>query len=111
MSMINFKISITPKEAYDMLLDLDSAELVYDELKSPSEGKKIAILVFEKYYFRSENRAALTVTIDNFDGVTSVTAIATGSSQGLIFNFDWGAADNFVESIRKVFKEYIIEYC
>lgn len=109
MSMIYFKISITPKEAYDMLQDLDSAELVYDELKRPAEGKEIAVLVFEKYYFRSENRAALTVIIDNFNGVTSVTAIAAGSSKGIIFNFDWGAADNFADSIRKVFQGYIVE--
>ena len=109
MAEINFKISITPKKAYDKLQGLDSAELVYEELKRPVEGKEIAILIFEKYYFRSENRAAMTVIIDNFDGVTYVRAIAAGSSQGFIFNFDWGAADNFVESIRKVLKEYVIE--
>ncbi|HCJ56102.1 DUF6054 family protein [Lutispora sp.] len=109
MAEINFKISITPKAACDMLQELDSAELIYDELKRPAPGKEIAILVFEKYYFRSENRAAMTVIIDNFEGVTYVKAIAAGSSQGFIFNFDWGAADNFVESVRKVFKEYILE--
>jgi len=92
-----------------MLQGWDSAELVYDELKRPAEGKEIAVFIFEKYYFRAENRAALTIIIDNFNGVTSVTAVATGSSQGLIFNFDWGAADNFAESVRKAFKGYIIE--
>ena len=54
MADINFKISITPKAACDMLQELDSAELIYDELKRPAPGKEIAILVFEKYYFRSE---------------------------------------------------------
>lgn len=109
MAQLDFNISLTPSEAYNMLQDFDSAELVYDELKSPGKGKYIAIMVFEKYYFRSENRAALTVIIDNFHDITSVTAIASGSSQGLIFNFDWGAGDNFVESVRKFFKDYIIE--
>lgn len=109
MAEVSFKISITPKEAYDMLQEADSLDLVYDEFKRPVAEKEIAILIFEKYYFRAENRAALTVVIDNFNGVTSVTAIVAGSSQGLIFNFDWGAADNFIGSVRKIFKEYIIE--
>ncbi|HHY77679.1 MAG TPA: hypothetical protein GX498_04110 [Clostridiales bacterium] len=109
MSQLNFNISLSPREAYNKLQDFDSAELVYDEFKSPGEGKYIAIMIFEKYFFRSENRAALTVIIDNFRNTTSVTAVAAGSSQGIIFNFDWGAADNFVESVRKFFKDYIIE--
>lgn len=109
MAEVSFKISITPKEAYDILQEDDSLDLVYDEFKRPVAEKEIAILIFEKYYFRSENRAALTVIIDNFNGVTSVTSIAAGSSKGIIFNFDWGAADNFAESVRKVFKDYIIE--
>lgn len=109
MAEINFKISVTPREAYDMLQDLSSAELIYDELKHPAEGKEIAILIYEKYYFRAENRAALTVIIDDFSGITSVTAVAAGSSQGFIFNLDWGAADNLVESIRKALKDYVIE--
>lgn len=109
MVQLNFNISLTPREAYNLLQDFESAELVYDDFKSPREGKYIAIMIFEKYYFRAENRASLTVIIDNFHDITSVTAIASGSSQGFIFNFDWGAADNFAESVRKFFRDYIIE--
>ena len=109
MAQLNFKISLTTREEYNMLQDFHNAELVYDEFKSPGEGKYIAIMIFEKYYFRSENRAAMTVIIDNFADTTSVTAVAAGSSQGIIFNFDWGAADDFAESVRKFFKDHIIE--
>jgi len=109
MAQLNFNISLTPREAYNLLQDFESAELVYDDFKSPGEGKYIAIMIFEKYYFRAENRASLTVIIDNFHDITSVTAIASGSSQGFIFNFDWGAADNFAENVRKFFRDYIIE--
>jgi len=93
MSQLIFNISLSPREAYNKLQDFDSAELVYDEFKNPGEGKYIAIMVFEKYFFRSENRAALTVIIDNFKGTTSVTAVTAGSSKGFIFNFDWGGQE------------------
>lgn len=108
MAVIEFNVSITPRETFDILNEEVDAELVYKEIKNIDEGKEFAVLVFEKYYFRSENRAALTVIIDNFDGLTSVRSIAAGSSKGMIFNFDWGAADNFAESIRGKLEQYII---
>ena len=108
MAVIEFNVSITPRETFDILNDDIDADLVYKEFKNVDKEKEFAVLVFEKYYFRSENRAALTVIIDNFDGVTSVRSIAAGSSQGFLFNFDWGAADNFAESIRKKLEQYII---
>ncbi|MDR3600461.1 MAG: DUF6054 family protein [Desulfosporosinus sp.] len=36
-------------------------------------------------------------------------AISTGSSEGMIFNFDWGAADSFASSVQKVLERFIIE--
>lgn len=108
MAVIEFNVSITPGETFDILNDDTDADLVYKELKNVDKGKELAVLIFEKYYFRSENRAALTVIIDNFDGFTYVRSIATGSSKGFLFNFDWGAADNFAESIREKLEKYII---
>lgn len=108
MAVIEFNVSITPRKAFDILNDDTDADLVYKELKHVDEEKEFAVLVFEKYYFRSENRAALTVIIDNFDGITFVRSIAAGSSKGIIFNFDWGAADDFAESIREKLEQYII---
>lgn len=72
-------------------------------------NKYIGTMVFEKYYFRVSNRAALVVIIDNIKGTTGVRAISTGSSQDMIFNFDWGAADNFTNSVRNILEEYIIK--
>ncbi|MEQ7050938.1 DUF6054 family protein [Paenibacillaceae sp. P-4] len=54
-------------------------------------------------------RAALIVMIDNLRGVTNVRVVATGSSEGLIFNFDWGAADDFASSVESILEEYIID--
>ena len=108
MAVIEFNVSISPQDAYNILRREISAELVYDELKKTDNGMEIGILVFEKYYFRAENRASLTVIADNFDAITSLRVIAAGSSKGMLFNFDWGAADNFAESVRKILIQYII---
>ncbi len=108
MAVNEFNISITPKEAYHILNNEVKAELIFKEIKSTDEGKEYAVLVFEKYYFRAENRAALTIIIDNMDGVSSVKAIAAGSSKGLFLNFDWGAAYSFAESVKEILNKYII---
>ena len=49
---------------------------------------------------RSSNRASLTVTIDNFEGETKVHAVASGSSEGMFMRFDWGAGNNFANSVE-----------
>lgn len=108
MSQSNFNVNISPKEAFIAVHDAENADLVFEEFNQLDDGRQIGILVFEKYYFRSKNRAALTVIMSNFTGVTSVRVVATGSSEGLIFNFDWGAADNFVRSVEDILADYII---
>jgi hypothetical protein len=108
MSKINFNVSITPQEALDLVkVNLDG-ELVHEEYNAVDQDRLIGTQIYEKYYFRSKNRAALIVIIDNLKETTNVRAIATGSSYGLIFNFDWGAANNFVSSVEKILTDYMI---
>ncbi|HVJ47989.1 hypothetical protein [Desulfitobacterium sp.] len=33
--------------------------------------------------------------------------MSQGSSQGLIFNFDWGASDSFAFRIKEILQDYI----
>ncbi|NIK75499.1 hypothetical protein FHS15_000599 [Paenibacillus castaneae] len=108
MSKDSFNISIAPIEALHLVRDQQNADLVHEEYNELGEGRFIGTQIYEKYYIRSKNRAALIVIIDNINGVTNVRAISTGSSEGIIFNFDWGAADNFVSSVEKILGEYII---
>ncbi|XEC94399.1 DUF6054 family protein [Paenibacillus tarimensis] len=108
MSKNNFNISLKPPEALVLVKNGQDADLVHEEYNAVGD-KFIGIQVYEKYYFRSSNRAALIVIIDNIKGVTNVRIVSTGSSQGLIFNFDWGAADDFVSSVEEILGEYIIE--
>lgn len=109
MSKYVFNVSISPEEAYDLIKQEENAELIDEELIELKDGSYIGTLIFEKYYFRTSNRAALIVVVDNINGKTRVKSIATGSSQGLIFNFDWGAADNFAGSIKDILSKYIVD--
>lgn len=109
MSKINFQVNLSPAEAYSLVVEHQNAELVHEELHELGDGRITGTLIFEKYYFRTKNRAALIVIIDNLQGFTDVRCIATGSSEGLIFNFDWGASDDFANSVADILGAYIIE--
>lgn len=109
MSIYNFKVSISPREALELVKQNGNADLVHEETHDPGKGICIGTLVFEKYFMRVKNRVALVVIIDNIYGQTDVRAISTGSSEGMIFNFDWGAADSFASSVQKILESFIIE--
>ena len=109
MSKYNFKVNIDPEAALGIVKGHQNSDLVHEEFFDLGEGRSTGTLIFEKYYFRASNRAALIVIIDNLQGFTEVRSISTGSSQGMIFNFDWGAADNFANSVKESLREYIIE--
>lgn len=109
MSVINFKVNIAPVEAFSLVRENQNADLVHEEFHDVGNGKSIGTLIFEKYYFRSKNRAALIVITDNIKGYTDVRAIATGSSEGLLLKIDWGAADDFAQSVKDILENYIID--
>lgn len=106
MSKSSFKIRLQPEEALQLVRGHQNADLVHSEFHSLDNGKAIGTLIFEKYYFRSKNRACLVVIIENLQDTTEVRAVSTGSSEGLFFNFDWGAADNFVRSVEEILEDY-----
>jgi len=108
MSKSSFNVSIAPSQALELVKNYEDADLVYEEYHE-LDGKCIGTQIYEKYYFRSRNRAALIVIIDNFNGPTNVRAVATGSSDGMVFNFDWGAADHFASSVEKILEKYRID--
>ena len=102
-----FYVNIEPKEALGLIKAQQTAELIGQEAFDLGDGKYIGILIYEKYYFRSENRAGLTVIVDNINGETKIKSIASGSSKGMIFKFDWGAGDNFALSVYNILREYV----
>lgn len=109
MSKCKFIVDLIPLEVIIKIRNEESADLVHEEFHDLGGGKYSGTLIFEKYFMRAGNRAALVVLVNNFNGKTMVTSVATGSSQGMLFNFDWGAAADFAESVRRILKRYITE--
>lgn len=107
-----FNVSIP----YDEALSLINREVVdesitgeridYYSLTGPNETHCI-VAVYEKHYYRAGNRLTLTVTIDDFKGVTRVHSISGGGGEGF-FRFDWGASESFAGVVRKALHDYII---
>lgn len=109
MSKCVFKVIVSPLEALHIVKTQQDADLIHEEIHDLGDKKYIGTLVFEKYFMRVGNRAALVVTSDNLNGETEVRAIATGSSEGFFFKFDWGAADDFASSVKEILEDYIIK--
>lgn len=109
MSNDNFKVSLDALTTLETIKNGQDSELVHEEIVDVENGKMVATLIFEKYFIRAKNRAALVVILDNLENYTDLRVISTGSSQGMIFNFDWGAADSFVNSVRRSLEGYIID--
>ncbi|MFH5835573.1 DUF6054 family protein [Proteiniclasticum sp. C24MP] len=62
----------------------------------------VYIMVFEKYYMRSSNRASLTVVVTAENDAIIVDAIGAGGGQGVVFKWSWGAEESFVSSIENI---------
>lgn len=109
MSKSSFIVSLKPSQVMDKVKGEENSDLVYEEFNDIGSGKYNGTLIFEKYFMRAGSRAALVVLVNNFNGKTIVTSVATGSSQGMLFNFDWGAADSFAEGVKRILRSYITE--
>ena len=109
MSQCKFTVSLIPMQVMVKIKAERFATLIYEEFHDMGNEKYCGTLIFEKYYMRAGNRVALVVLVNNLNGKTEVTSVATGSSQGMLFNFDWGAADSFADSVKRVLESYITE--
>jgi len=113
MERTDLYVNISPEEAadkvYSKIVQSVSGELIDEYRRSMPDGKKMIMLVFEKYYMRSSNRAMLTFLADNFDGKTKVHLSAGGGGNGMIFRFDWGAGGSFMGLAKKALEEYICD--
>jgi len=109
MSIYSFKVSKSPMAAFEHLKSNINYELVHEKIYHIDENMSSIIVIYEKYFMRNSSRASLVVTINNFNGVTEIESISSGSSQGMIFNFDWGAGDQFANSVKNLFESYIMD--
>ena len=81
-----------------------SCELV-EALSRQIGGGRLRLMVFEKYFMRSSNRASLTVAVSGDDGRVMVDAISAGGGQGVFFRFSWGAESDFVGTVESLLRE------
>jgi len=112
MSVREFTVTISPTAAMDAIEKFVvggsiSGTLVDRYVRRLGEHE-IHVVVLEKYYMRSSNRASLTVTLDNLGGQTKVHAVASGGSEGMFMRFDWGAGNNFANSVESALGSYIV---
>jgi len=70
------------------------------------EDTSIAMLVFEKYFWRNKSRASLSVLVVAKDQTIKVTAISSGGSLGVFLNISWGAENAFVKMISEIIEPY-----
>lgn len=112
MSVKDFTVKISPNEAADLIqseiLRGNISGTLVDHYVRTTGSSEVHVLIMEKYYMRSNNRASVTTTIDNFDGSTRIHVVAAGSSEGVFFRFDWGAGNNFATSVERALEQYII---
>ena len=109
MEKMDFYVYLSPREAAEKVKEavtagLCAGEILDEYVRILPDGKEIIMVLFEKYYMRSGNRATLA---DNLEEHTRVHLSAGGGGQGIIFRFDWGAGASFSTSARDALAEYI----
>lgn len=86
----------------------------YDQYNIINDSKVNDItyfLVVEKFFYRTSNRASLSIVISEFDEVTSIIeAVGSGGGQGWIFKFDWGVKASFESAIPKILEQNNIHF-
>ena len=75
-----------------------SMELV-DENTYMTGEIQILVRVYDKYFMRNSSRASLSLTVVGNDDSVYISAIGAGGSQGVIFNFSWGAESELVDIV------------
>lgn len=56
------------------------------------------VMIYEKYFMRSSNRASLTLTLIETGGVVTANVMASGGGQGAWHRFSWGTEESFAQS-------------
>ena len=74
---------------------------VVEESIYVSHPLRVITKVYDKYFMRNSSRASLNLTVIEDGRTTHVIAIGAGGSQGVIFNFSWGAETQLVDVVRK----------
>ncbi len=90
-------VGASPREIIEAVhASIGRTEDVFLDIRQTG-GRSVGIVVYEQYFSRVGNRIVLAVMADDFagDGSSLVRVIVSGSSKGMVFNFDLGAAGDY----------------
>lgn len=110
--MQDFNVSISPREAMK-IIDNEivngsiTGEQIDEYINDMGNGTMVAVMVYEKHYYRASNRLTLTVVVDNLRGTTHIHTVGGGGGEGFL-RFDWGASDSFEDCVHNALYRYII---
>lgn len=109
--MTEIYVTIEPYEAISIIDRTMQGKISgkkIDQYITTTGESPVAVLIYEQYYARVENRVTLTAIIDKVDGKTHIRLVSTGGGQGMLFKFDWGASMSMENSVLKNLKQYKI---
>jgi AcrR family transcriptional regulator len=86
----------------DELVGLHTTMVYKNESKI--EDSDVILHIFERYYHRNKERAALTVLISGKDDDVRVEAVAAGGGGGLMFRINFGAHDDFTFRVGELLR-------
>ncbi len=108
------KVSLQGRGSVDETVNLLKREIqnsglsctLVDSVERNTGSATLYVMVFEKYYMRTSNRASLTVVVSGENDFVYVDAIGAGGGQGAIFRFSWGAEDDFAGTVTRILKPH-----
>lgn len=86
----------------------DKSVILVSENWREANGLDIALLSFERYYFRNNSYAGLTVMLTESEETQTADVIGFGGGEGL-FNFSFGANSETAELAEKLLREHGFE--
>ena len=110
--MVEFLVRVSPQEAVD-LVDKEivngsiTGEKVDEHICTTDSVREVRVVVYEKHYYRGDNRLTLTLTVYSLGGYTRVHAVGGGGGHGFL-RFDWGASESFADSVERALYQYKI---
>lgn len=109
--MTEFYVNLEP---YDVVSHIDktmqgkiSGQQIDRYITGDGENT-VAVLVYEQYYQRVQNRLTLTAIVDKVSGKTHVRLVSSGGGTNVFFKFDWGASGSLENSVERALSLYKI---
>lgn len=103
--MINGNFDTVVSQIHTYIMNSAMSIELIDEAEYEMQGIRVAVKVYDKYYMRSSNRASLTVTMIGNGSDIQVCAIGAAGSTGVLFNFSWGAEEDFISVVAQALNE------